>query len=131
MNNIITIARDNSSKKKGSGTNAVLVLLKDLGDFQDKLLACMEAQDIEENRSKVENCFEKVDEVAKVLLDMAEAGIRSRRNNLMESEDDMELAGDAGVDILDEVPSDINSASVSTVNTVNTVNAPVSPQLPR
>jgi hypothetical protein len=121
-NNIITIASDNSKKKKGGGTNAVLVLLKDLGDFQDKVQACIEAQDIEQQRSKVEAFYDQLDNMAQTLLDMAGNGIRSRRNPQL------------GMDAVDERPEIDDPAVIESPthsSNSNTVSAPTTPRMPR
>jgi hypothetical protein len=79
MDNIITIASENGKRKKGGGTNAILTLMKELGDFQEKVEVCIDAQDISDRREKLGIFYDKLDEIAEVLLEMASEGIKSKR----------------------------------------------------
>ena len=72
-------AQDKSKKNKGDGINAILTLMKDLRDFQDKVETCIDAQAIAENKQKVEQFYDLLDNMAEVLLDIAESGIKSSR----------------------------------------------------
>ena len=67
-------------KTKGDGINAALVLLKDLRDFQDKVETCIEAQDIEEYKQKIEVFNNKLDEMYEILLDIARGGMHANRS---------------------------------------------------
>jgi hypothetical protein len=80
MSNIITVAGENGKKKKGGGTNAVLTLMKELADFQDKVATCIDSQDLSDRRAKLEAFYDKLDEMAEDLLQMAGEGIKSNRN---------------------------------------------------
>jgi len=121
MSNIITVAGDNPKKKKGGGVNAVLVLLKDLGDFQDKVQSCIEAQDIADSRAKIEAFYDQLDSMSQTLLDMAGDGIRSRRSpegHIEQSEEHLE----------DQI---VEEPVAATVHNTSTVNAPTTPRMPR
>ena len=65
--------------KKGDGVNAVLVLMKEIRDFQDKIDACLEAQAIAENREKIAEFDRLIDKMYASLLDIASGGIKSVR----------------------------------------------------
>jgi hypothetical protein len=137
MNNIITIAGENSKRKKGAGTNAVLTLMKELGDFQDKVESCIDAQDMSDNKKKLEIFYDKLDEMAEVLLGMASDGIKSKRKmeGLEEEilEDDLEEDLEEKTleeDLEDEVLED-DRPPVSSMGRIQMVNAPVIPKLPR
>ena len=52
-------------------------MLQELRDFQEKVEECIEAQDIAENRSMLEEQATHLEEMYKVLLKIAESGIRS------------------------------------------------------
>lgn len=86
--NILNFAE--SKKSKGDGINAVLTLMKDVRDFQDKIDACIEAQAIEENKQKIEKFDEILDQMYATLLEIAEGGIKSvrQRNRQVEIEDE-------------------------------------------
>ena len=66
---------ERKSKKKGDGINAVLTLLKELRDFQDRVTECSEAQEITDNKSKVDQFNEYLDSMAETLLDIAKGAI--------------------------------------------------------
>jgi hypothetical protein len=138
MNNIITIAGDESKKKKGGGTNAVLTLMKELGDFQNKVESCIDAQDIDDSRKKLEIFYDKLDEMAEVLLKMASVGIKSKRkldlsDDEVVEEEESEVVEDSLEDSLgdslEEALSDKPSAS--SVGRIQMINAPSIPRLPR
>ena len=80
-NNMISTAGDDSKKKdkRGDGINEVLVLLKELRDFQDRVATCAEAQALAENRSKIEEFGASIEKMYMTLLDMAKSGIKSIR----------------------------------------------------
>lgn len=73
--------QDKKKSKKGDGINAVLVLMKELRDFQDRVEACLEAQDIEDIAAKIRSFDTHLDEMYGTLLDIASNGIKSVRRN--------------------------------------------------
>jgi hypothetical protein len=82
MSNILTIAAEDKKKKKGGGTNAVLTLMKELADFQDKVSNCIDAQDLHDRRVELENFYDKLDEMAEVLLNMADQEPRNENDRV-------------------------------------------------
>lgn len=72
---IFVTATDNKAKK-GDGINSVLVLMKDVRDFQEKIESCAEAQAIAENKAKIEEFQSYVEDMYEVLLGMASEGVR-------------------------------------------------------
>jgi hypothetical protein len=77
------------SDKKGKsedGVNAVLVLMKDMRDFQAKVEACLEAQSIPENRAKVAEFDNLLDNMYSTLLEIAGSGIKNIRQRKKEVE---------------------------------------------
>ena len=76
---IITVAENEKKTKKGDGINAVLVLMKDLRDFQEKVDSCLDAQDIEDYRQKIASFDEMLDSMYETLLEIASGGISSIR----------------------------------------------------
>jgi len=134
VDNIITIASENGKKKKGGGTNAILTLMKELGDFQDKVESCIDAQDISERREKLGVFYDKLDEIAEVLLQMASEGIKSKRKEdpletteevLEEEVLEDETLEDEGAEV--RIVSDKPRSSVGRIHMIN----PSIPQLPR
>jgi len=121
MDNIITIASDGVKKKKGNGTNAILTLMKELSDFQDKVATCIEAQDIEDRREKLALFHDKLDDIAEILLEMASEGIKSKRQ--------LDVVEDEG-DVLEDVTVSARPRA-SSIGRVQMINAPSIPKLPR
>ena len=74
------------TKKTGNGVNAVLSLLQDLIAFQEKVGATVEAQDISENKDRLEDFHEKLGEMYTSLLEMAKGGVQSIRQPVSEME---------------------------------------------
>ena len=67
--------------QKGGGVNAILGLLQDLLAFQDKVSGTAEAQDMNENRQKLENFQSNLGKMYEELLEMARGGVRSIRQD--------------------------------------------------
>ena len=84
FNELIVLSQN---KKKGDGVNAVLKLMQDTRDFQDKLQVCLEAQAIAENKAKIEEINDYIDRTYDVLLGIASGGIRSIREKQIETEE--------------------------------------------
>ena len=129
MSNIISIAGDNAKKKKGGGTNAVLTLMKELADFQDKVQTCIDAQDLADTRHNLEVFYDKLDEMAEVLLSMASDGIKSKRDvkeveEVEEVEEIKDIPESLPVERLSAKPQGV---SVGKIN----MHAPSIPRLPR
>jgi hypothetical protein len=137
MNNIITIAGSDSKRKKGQGVNAVLTLMKELGDFQDKVASCIEAQDISQSKEKLEIFYDKLDEMAEVLLGMASVGIKSKKKDdigdeLGDEEEVLEEVDDDPIDDDDvEIELDLDESPVSSQGRIQMVNVPTIPRFPR
>lgn len=82
FNELILVASDEGGKekkKKGDGVNAVLTLMKDMRDFQEKVESCIESQDIDENKQKVVEFNTHIENMYEVLLDIARGGIKRDR----------------------------------------------------
>jgi len=126
--NIITIAGSESKKKKGAGTSAVLTLMKELGDFQDKVQTCIDAQDLADRKQQLEVFYDKLDEMAEVLLAMAADGIKSKRQ--LEAIEDEVVEDDEELDEepIEEIVSDRPQAA--SVGKIRMVNVPSIPRLP-
>jgi len=131
MNNIITIGSE--KKKKGGGTNAVLTLMKELSEFQDKVQTCIDSQDLADRKKELEVFYDKLDEMAEVLLGMAADGIKSKRK-IEEIEEDLttetpDELEEATQEVIDEPLGDRPQGS--SVKRIQMVNAPSIPRIPR
>jgi len=81
---VIEAAEGKKEKKGDDGINAVLVLMKDMRDFQEKVDTCLEAQSVPENRAKIQQFDTMLDKMYESLLDIAGGGIRSVRKRKIE-----------------------------------------------
>lgn len=80
-------------KVKGDGIKSALSLLQELRDFQEKVEDCIEAQDIAENKSMIEEQAAHLEEMYKALLKIAESGIRSWKDKGVEGVEGVEGEG--------------------------------------
>jgi len=79
------------SKKKGTSLSAVLKLIQDLTDFEEKIQDCVDSQEIAENKQQIESFLGEIDKMYKVLLGMAEGSIQSlRQQRLLPQEEVVE-----------------------------------------
>ena len=76
---IYVTAGDKKGKKGEDGINAVLILMKDTRDFQDRVEAALEAQSSPEQRAKIETFYDDIEKMYQVLLDIASNGIKKVR----------------------------------------------------
>jgi predicted RNA polymerase sigma factor len=74
---IIRLADDDKKKKKGDGVSAAIGLLQELRGFTEKVDACIEAQDISDNKKAIEGPAKCLEELYHALLKIAESGIRA------------------------------------------------------
>jgi len=66
--------------KKDDGINSVLVLLKDLRDFQGKVNSCLEDQTVLENRQRIEKHKQSLNAMYDDLIEVASGGVRDIHN---------------------------------------------------
>ena len=67
------------AKKKGAGLTSVFKLIQDLTDFEGNIQDCIDAQEMAENKSKIESFLSDIDKMYDVLLGMAREGISAIR----------------------------------------------------
>ncbi|MFA7219232.1 MAG: hypothetical protein WC119_01850 [Synergistaceae bacterium] len=92
QDNILVLAA--STGKKGGGTHAILSLLQELISFQDKVTASIEAQDLGENKQKLEEFQTRLGEMYTSLLEMAKGGVRSVRQEASHPEENPIMLND-------------------------------------
>jgi hypothetical protein len=78
FNELILLAEKKG--KKGDGMNAVLVLMQDIRDFQEKLESAIEAQAMEPNREKLEEFNGHIETFWSDLVEIVSGGIRGIRS---------------------------------------------------
>ena len=89
FNEIIVLAKEEKSKKKGGSMAAVLKLVQDLTEFEGSIQEAMDAQEMAENKSQIEAFLADIDKMYEVLFNIAKAGIqamRSERTNPVQEE---------------------------------------------
>lgn len=81
FNDIIILGEDKSKNKdKGGGINAILTLMKDIGNFREAVVDCKEAQAMQENKDRIAQFEVHLDEMYEELLEMARTGWKSVRD---------------------------------------------------
>jgi len=79
FNEMIVLAEKEKSKKKGGSMAAVLKLVQDLAEFESNIQEAMDAQEMAENRSKIESFLQDIDKMYGILLEMAKESIQAMR----------------------------------------------------
>jgi hypothetical protein len=87
------------SKKKGGSLAAVFKLIQELADFEEKIEECANAQEMSQNREKINGFISDLDRMYEMLFDMAKGGIQSIRasRGKIEDEEGMVVEEEAGV----------------------------------
>ena len=68
-------------KKKGGSLGAVLKLIQELAEFEEKIEEAADAQEMTENNQKITSFLDQMDAMYDVLFEMARGGIGSIRQN--------------------------------------------------
>jgi len=76
--------------KKGDGIKAVLTLTQELRDFQEQVEKCLEAQDIEDIKERIESFDDSLNTMYNELLDIAKGNIKTLKKDQDEIEDEIE-----------------------------------------
>ena len=78
FNELIVMAE--KAKKKGGSMAAVFKLIQELLDFEEKIQECMNAQEMSENRRRIESFMGDIDKMYDNLFEMARGGISNIRD---------------------------------------------------
>jgi hypothetical protein len=131
FNTMFALAAD---KKKGGSLGAIFKLIQELLEFEDKIVECCDAQEMGENKERIEALKAETGEMYSTLFEMAQGGVDSHRNKLEIQEGDDEgfedeveesLEEDRAEDSLEEAILELPKPSE-----VNSVSAPSSLRLP-
>jgi len=79
FNELIVLAKEEKSKKKGGSMAAVLKLIQDLTEFENSIQEAMDAQEMAENKGKIEAFLKDIDRMYEELFNIAKAGIQAMR----------------------------------------------------
>ena len=121
--NIIITASD-KKKRKGGGVNEILRLMGELIDFQEKVETCIEAQDISNNKDKLEELDPHLDNMYQSLVDIVSGGVSAVRNKRGVMIGEENNGSDEDDEDFIEEPSDLKSVS----KPITMVNAPTIPR---
>jgi len=80
FNELIVLAEKEKTKKKGGSLGSVFKLVQDLIDFEENIQEAMDAQEMSENRAKIESFLADIDKMYDVLLGIAREGIAAARS---------------------------------------------------
>jgi hypothetical protein len=83
FNELIVLAEKEKTKKKGGSLGSVFKLVQDLIDFEENIQEAIDAQEMAENKSKIESFLADIDKMYAVLLDIAKEGIAAARSQRM------------------------------------------------
>lgn len=91
MTSFNTITLTAEDKKGKGGVNSVLVLMKEMLEFQDKIGACLESQTNPEYKEKLEKFQKYLELMYKELLAIAARALEDRRSVAKEVEKQPEM----------------------------------------
>lgn len=80
FNELIVLAEKEKTKKKGGSLGSVFKLVQDLIDFEENIQEAIDAQEMSENKSKIESFLADIDKMYDVLLGIAREGIAAARS---------------------------------------------------
>ena len=86
---VLTAAK---SAEKGGGVNAVLGLMQDMIMFMGKVEATAEAQDLAENKQKLEGLYKNLADSYAVLLGIARGGVQSMKQSVQAKPEQPQLS---------------------------------------
>lgn len=78
-------------KKKGGSLGAVLKLIQDLAEFEEKIEEAASAQEMLENKEKINAFISQIDEMYSTLLQMAKLSINAIRQSRGQAIDEEEF----------------------------------------
>jgi len=113
--------KDKSSR--GGGIAACLNLMKQLLDFQELITECADAQDMDQNKQKIEAFNTQLDQMYSDLIEMAKSGRTTGETPAVQPE-----APAATPEVTPEVSEPSGQSGQS--ESLFTVNAPEAPKMP-
>jgi len=130
------------ARKRGGSMAAVFKLIEELLDFEEKIQACMDAQEMTENKSKIESFMSEIDKMYDVLFEMARGGISEIRNERslgvrdgVDEEDGVGEVGEVGSEVGSEVEETIEVEPGPSIGEKIEVSRPLSslnvPRIPK
>jgi hypothetical protein len=94
FNEMIILAKEEKSKKKGGSLAAIFKLIQDLTVFEENIQECIDAQEMTQNKGTIEGFVNEIDKMYEALFNIAKSGVqvmRSERNKpVVEDVEDVE-----------------------------------------
>lgn len=97
FNELIVLAEKEKTKKKGGSMAAILKLTQDLVEFENNLQEAIDAQEMSENKQKIESFLADIDKMYEVLFNMAKSSIQALRSERTMPEVQEEVVEEAPV----------------------------------
>ena len=126
FNEMIILAKDN--KKKGGSLAAIFKLIEELLEFEDKIVECAEAQEMGENKERIEALKTETGKMYDTLFEMAQGGVESYRTRQVLDADDIVDTVDPEDDV-EEL--DVDIIDLPKPSQVSKVTAPTSLRMPQ
>ena len=101
FNELIVLAE--SKKKSGGSLNAILKLIQDLTDFEEKIQDCVNSQEMSQNKEKIESFLASIDKMYESLIGMVQVGIKSLRTDRSQVVDEVQGEGE-NQEVVEKVP---------------------------
>lgn len=96
FNEMIILAKEEKSKKKGGSLAAIFKLIQDLTVFEENIQECIDAQEMTQNKGTIEGFVNEIDKMYEALFNIAKSGVqvmRSERNKpVVEDVEEVEKA---------------------------------------
>ena len=89
------------SNKKGGSLGAVFKLIQDLTDFEEKIQDCVNSQEMQENKQKIEAFLQDIDQMYATLLGIAKGGIQDLRSQRLLPQED-EITDDQQEEVVEQ-----------------------------
>jgi len=80
FNELIILAKEEKSKKKGGSLAAIFKLIQDLTIFEENIQECIDAQEMAQNKGTIEAFVNEIDKLYEALFGIAKSGVQTMRS---------------------------------------------------
>ena len=103
--NELTVVAE-KTKKKGGSLASIFKLVQDLIEFEEKIQEAVNAQEVLDNKTKIEGFLTDIDKMYEVLLGIAREGISAARNERLNPQEEVVEEGSEEVSAAPEVKTE-------------------------